>query len=60
MKVYIVKEICDYEYYCREVVFATLNEETAKRYCEEHSIKDKGWDGKVRDTVIYEEYKLED
>lgn len=60
MKVYIVKEICDSEYFCREVVFATLNEETAKRYCEENSVKDTGWDRKVRDTVIYEEYELED
>lgn len=58
MKVYVVKEICDYEYYCREVVFVTLNEETAKRYCNEHSVKDEGWDDKVRDSIIYEEYEL--
>ena len=59
MKVYVVKEICDYEYCCREVVFVTLNEEIAKKYCEEHSVKDIGWDGKERDTVIYKAYELQ-
>lgn len=58
MKVYIVKEICDYEYFCREVVFATFNEDTARQYCEANNIKDKGWDNVVRDTLIYEEYEL--
>ena len=58
MKVYIVKEICDDEYFCREVVFATLNEDTARQYCEANNIKNKGWDKVVRDTLIYEEYEL--
>ena len=59
MKVYVVKEICDYQYYCREVVFVTLNEETAKAYCEQYSVKDISWDRKERDTIIYEEYELQ-
>lgn len=60
MKVYVVKEICDYEYYCRDVVFVTLNEDIAKQYCEEHNVKDIGWDEKERDTVIYEEYETKE
>ena len=58
MKVYIVKQICDDEYFCREVVFATLNKEIEKKYCEDYNVKDKGWDDVVRDTIIYNEYEL--
>ena len=58
MKVYIVEQICDDEYFCREVVFATLNEEIAKKYCEDYNVKVKGWDDVVRDTIIYNEYEL--
>ena len=60
MKVYVVSKICDYEYYCREVVFVTLNENTARQYCEANNVKDIGWDNIIRDTVVYREYELED
>ena len=60
MKVYVVKEICDYEYFCRDVVFVTLNEDIAKKYCEEHNVKNICWDEIERDTVIYEEYETKE
>lgn len=59
MKVYVVSEICDFEYFCTKVVFVTANEKIAKQYCEENNIKDKGWDGILRDTTTYNEYELE-
>ena len=37
MKVYVVSEMCDEEYFCTEVVFVTANEEIAKQYCEQHN-----------------------
>ena len=59
MRVYVVSRICDNEYFCTEVVFVTSDENIAKQYCEENSVKDKGWDGVVRDTITYREYELE-
>lgn len=59
MRIYVVSKICDYEYFCTEVVFVTSDEDIAKQYCEENSVKERCWDGNVRDTITYQEYKLE-
>ena len=59
MKVYVVSRICDDDYFCTDVLFVTDNEEIAKQYCKEHSVKDIGWDDIVRDTITYKEYTLE-
>lgn len=53
MEVFIVLRICDFEYYCTEVVFVTSSEFIAQQYCKQHSVKDVGWDGKTRDTITY-------
>ena len=59
MKVYVVSQICEHEYFCREVLFVTDNEEIAEEYCKKHSTKDTGWDGITRDEITYQEYILE-
>lgn len=58
MKVYVVSKICDWEYFCTEVVFVTSDEQVAMDYCRENNQKDKGWDGITRDTVTYQAYEL--
>lgn len=59
MKVYVVSEICDNEYFCTEVVFVTADKEIAKEYCDKYNVKYKGWDDRIRNTISYQEYELE-
>lgn len=58
MKVYVVSQICDDEYFCTEVLFVTASEEIAKEYCKKHSRHLVYWDDCARDTITYKEYKL--
>ena len=58
MKVYVVSEICDDEYFCTDILFITANEELAERYCKENSKKEEYWDGIVRETITYREYEI--
>lgn len=58
MEVYVVSKICDWEYFCTEVVFVTTDEQVAMDYCRENNQKDKCWDGITRDTVTYRAYEL--
>ena len=58
MEVYVVGKICDWEYFCTEVVFVTSDEQVAMDYCRENNQRDKGWDEITRDTVTYEAYEL--
>lgn len=58
MKIYVVSEICDDEYFCTTVLFVTASENIAKEYCKKHSKHLKYWDDSERDTITYEEYRL--
>lgn len=59
MELYIVSEICDYEYYCTKVLFVTDNEQVAIDYCNKYNKHFVGWDGKTElDTVTYQQYTL--
>lgn len=37
MKVYVVSEECDDEYFCTRVLFVTSNKQTAIDYCKKHN-----------------------
>lgn len=56
--VYVVSRICCDEYFCTEVVFVTSDENVARSYCEAHNIKDRCWDGNIRNTVTYKAYPV--
>lgn len=58
VKVYIVSQICDDEYFCTDVLFVTDDEKFAKQYCKKYNVKNIGWDGVTRDTITYKEYSL--
>ena len=59
MEVYVVSKICDYEYFCTDVLFVTASEEIAKQYREKYNRKIDCWDNVVRDEITYCIYELE-
>ena len=60
MKVYVVSEECDTEYFCTRVLFVTSNKQTAIDYCKKHNKHYIAWDGSEIDTVTYKAYKVKE
>lgn len=60
MKVYVVSEECDAEYFCTRVLFITSNKQTAIDYCKKHNKHYTAWNGCEIDTVTYKAYKVKE
>jgi hypothetical protein len=60
MVVYVVKEVCDEEYGCSDVVMVTTNKAKAEGYVSAHNYKWEHWSGGEYDGVFFEEWEVEE
>ena len=59
-KVYIVQQICDDEYFCRETVYVSASPEGAEEWINKQDDKGKviGWNDIEYDMYIVEEWEI--
>lgn len=58
--VYIVQQICDYEYFCREIVYVSASLENAEEWINKQPDNKKiiGWNDIEYDMYIIEEWEI--